>query len=226
MKRIGLLGGMSWESTGAYYALLNERTAQRLGPWHQPRVLVDSVDFSEIVSLQREGDWNATSRILIDSARRLERAGATVLAICANTMHMNYAEVAASVDVPVLDIRDSIVAELRRLGADSLSLLGTKYLMESDFYVAHLERAGVTVVRPTVPETEELQAMIFDELTRGLVTGSSRSRFLEIAEHCRDRGGGVVGLCCTEFGMFFAHEPAPWTVIDSTVAHVEALLDA
>jgi aspartate racemase len=225
MKRIGLIGGISWESTRSYYTQLNELTAQRLGAWHQPRVLIDSLDFSEIVALQNDGDWQGSAEILRDSARRLERAGATVLAISANTMHVNYEEVAGSVDIPVLDIRDAIVWELRAMGADSLSLLGTKYLMENDFYSSHLERAQIRVVKPTRSQGEELQAMIFEELTQGIVTETSRATFLEIAEDCRSRGGEVVGLCCTEFGMFFGDEEAPWRFVDSTEAHVKALLN-
>lgn len=225
MKRIGLIGGLSWESTRSYYSLLNEMTAERSGPWHQPRVLIDSLDFSEIVALQNGGDWSGAGAVLCDSARRLEHAGATVLAISANTMHVNYEEVAGSVNVAVLDIRDAVAGELREMGADSLSLLGTRYLMENDFYASHLERAGIRVVRPVGVQIEELQAMIYGELTRGVVSPASRARFLEIAEGCRERGGEVVGLCCTEFGMFFAEHDPPWRFIDSTTAHVKALLD-
>lgn len=226
MKRIGLIGGLSWESTRTYYSLLNEETATRDGAWHQPRVLIDSLDFSEIVALQRAGDWRGTGLLLADSARRLVAAGATVLAITANTMHMNFDDVANAVDVDVLDIRDAIAVELRATGATSLSLLGTRYLMVDDFFSSHLERAGIRVVRPTAEQADELQTIIYEELTRGLVTDESRRRFLAIAEQCRARGGEVVGLCCTEFGMFFRGGAAPWPVVDSTVAHVKALLEA
>lgn len=127
-KRIGLIGGMSWESTSSHYSLLNQLTAERLGPWRQPEVL---------------------GRILADSARRLEAAGATVLAICANTMHVNIEDARGAVSVPILDIRDCVAREVRALGADSLSLLRTRCLIEMDFYAAHLEAAGIRVVRPT-----------------------------------------------------------------------------
>lgn len=225
MKRIGLLGGMSWESTRTYYSLLNELTGQQLGAWHQPRVVIDSLDFSEIVAFQNRGDWNGSSAVLCDSARRLERAGATVLAITANTMHMNFEDVARSVTVEVLDIRDAIVDRMRLMGATSLVLLGTRYLVENDFYSAHLEASGIRVVKPTRTQTEDLQTMIFDELTRGIVTDRSRSRFLTIADDCVRRGGEVAGLCCTEFGMFLDDREAPWPFIDSTEAHVRALLE-
>ena len=223
-RRIGLLGGMSWESTRTYYSLLNEFTAASRGPWHQPLILIDSLDFSEIVALQRTGDWNATGRILAASAQRLERGGATILAITANTMHVNFEQVVASVEVPVIDIREAIVDELRERGASSLSLLGTKYVMAGNVFTPYLSGAGVDVVVPEENEQLELQRMIFEELTQGIVLESSRSTFLGIADHCRARGGEVVGLCCTEFGMLVDETAASFPVIDSTKAHVRALL--
>ena len=225
MKRIGLIGGLSWESTSSYYAMFNQLTAGRSGPWVQPKLLIDSLDFSEIVGLQEDGDWESTGKILADSARRLEAGGATVLGIGANTMHMNFQAVSDAVSLPVVDIRDAIVGQLSSMGATSLTLLGTKYVMQEDFYSRHLERRGVTVVTPLDDEIEELQSMIYGELTRGVVTESSRERFLAIAQDCRSRGGDVVGLCCTEFGMLVDEKNAPWRYIDSTYAHVKALLD-
>lgn len=223
-KRIGLLGGMSWESTRTYYSLLNELTAASQGAWHQPLILIDSLDFSEIVRLQRAGDWDATGRILAASAERLERGGATVLAITANTMHINVDQVIGSVGLPVIDIREAIVGELRDRGASSFTLLGTKYVMEGDVFATYLSNAGFHVVIPEEDERQELQRLIFDELTQGVVLESSRVTFLAIAENCRRRGGEVVGLCCTEFGLLVDESSAPFPVIDSTKAHVRALL--
>ena len=216
---------MSWQSTRSYYERLNQLHALQEGPWQQPPLLIDSLDFSEIVTAQGRGDWTATGEILSESARRLERAGATVLAIAANTMHVNYDVVASSVSVPVIDIRDAVVGELRALKADSMVLLGTKFLMERDFYVDFLEDAGVTVIRPVQSQIDELQQMIYGELTQGMVSLSSRDRFIEIANDCRSRGGDVVGLCCTEFGLYINESGAPWPFIDSTTAHVSALLN-
>ncbi|MGA2969082.1 MAG: amino acid racemase [Acidimicrobiales bacterium] len=225
MKRIGLIGGMSWESTNAYYSLFNQLTAERYESWVQPPLLIDSVNFSEIVALQEVGDWSGTGRILADCARRLEAGGATVLGIGANTMHMNFQDVVDAVSIPVVDVRDAIVTGLKDLGATSLSLLGTRYVMENDFYSSHLEARGVTVVKPSANEIDELQAIIFDELTQGVVNEKSRQRLFAIAEGCRTRGGDIVGLCCTEFGMLVNGRNAPWPYIDSTVTHVRALLD-
>ena len=205
--------------------MFNRLTAEALGPWVQPRLIIDSLDFSEIVGLQEDGDWESTGEILADSARRLEAGGATVLGIGANTMHMNAQAVSDAVSIPVVDVRDAMVSQLLAMGASSLSLLGTKYVMAEDFYSQHLERRGVTVVKPLGDEIDELQSMIYDELTQGVVSERSRDRFLAIAQGCRSRGGDVVGLCCTEFGMLVNQDNAPWPFIDSTYAHVKALLD-
>jgi aspartate racemase len=225
MTRIGLIGGLSWESTATYYRLLNEQTAQRLGTWQQPLVVIDSMNFSDIVRLQAAGDWSATGEILAQSARRLESAGADVLGICANTMHANYDDVRRAVSIPVVDIRDAVAAQVRALGLDSMSLLGTKYLIESETYSSALEREGIRIVKPDPAQTLELQKMIYGELTQGIVTESSRARFMEIAAECRSRGGDVVGLCCTELGLLVSEENAPWPIVDSSAAHVKALLN-
>jgi aspartate racemase len=225
MKRIGLIGGLSWESTASYYKLFNEMVAETAAPWVQPKLLIDSLDFSEIVGLQKDGDWVTTGTVMADSARRLQAGGATVLGIGANTMHMNFQIVSDAVSLPVVDVRDAIVAQLSAMGSTSLSLLGTKYVMREEFYSQHLEQRGVTVVKPLDDEIDELQSIIYDELTRGVVTVASRDRFLAIAQGCRSRGGEVVGLCCTEFGMLVNQDNAPWPFIDSTYAHVQALLE-
>jgi aspartate racemase len=224
VKRIGLIGGLSWESTALYYAMLNRLTADRHGAWHQPLVVVDSLDFAHVVALQQTGRWAEATSIVVDSARRLEMAGATVLAICANTMHVSFDDVARSVAIPVVDIRDALVDAVSDLGGTSVSLLGTKYVMEESFYAAAIERRGVKVVIPDASEIDALHSMIYDELTQGLVEETSRGRFFEIAQHCRSRGGDVVGLCCTELGLYVDANDAPWPYVDSTVAHVEALL--
>lgn len=224
MKRIGLIGGLSWESTASYYRLLNEFTSKEWGAWQQPTLLIDSLNFQLIVELQRAGNWSATGRLLADSARRLEAGGAEILAICANTMHVNFAEVKSAVSVPVVDVRDALVREIEGTGATSMSLLGTKYLMEMDFYSSYLEGEGIRVVKPSAEQIDDLQEIIFAELTRGIVRDESRVRFMEIANDCHSRGGEVIGLCCTEFGQLMNECHAPWPFVDTTVAHVKALL--
>ena len=224
MARIGLIGGLSWESTSSYYRYLNESFVGPT-PWSQPELIVDSLDFGRIVELQNAGRWDATGEILAASAQRLERAGATVLAIAANTMHVNYDVVASAVSVPVLDVRDAVANEVLALGGHAIALLGTKYLVELDFYTGRLARLGVKALLPTHPQVERLQSIIYDELTKGVVLEVSRAYLREVATSLLERGADVVGLCCTEFGLLMG-EDEPFAVIDSTRAHVRALLAA
>lgn len=223
-SRIGIIGGLSWESTASYYRYFNQLFSGG-NEWSQPQLLIDSVDFGAIVPLQREGNWEATGEILADSARRLERAGATVLGIGANTMHVNFAQVQSAVAIPVVDVRDAIAKESLGRGHSTLSLLGTKYLIEGEFYSDRLQELGVTSIKPTEEQTERLQFIIFSELTRGIVTKVSRAYLREVASSCLERGASVVGLCCTEFGMLMSEDES-FPVIDSTKAHVRALLAA
>jgi aspartate racemase len=223
-SRIGIIGGLSWESTAAYYRYFNEFFVGT-NEWSQPQLLIDSVDFGAIVPLQREGKWEATAAILVASAQRLERAGATVLGIGANTMHLNFAQVQQAVAVPVVDVRDAVAKESLGRGHHTIALLGTKYLIDGDFYSDRLHELGVSVVKPTEEQTERLQFMIFSELTQGIVTKGSRAFLREVASSCLDRGASIVGLCCTEFGMLMSEDEI-FPVIDSTKAHVRALLSA
>ena len=223
-SRIGIIGGMSWESTSAYYRLLNELHDRADDPWSQPRVLIDSVEFGQIVDFQRSGDWDAAGAVLADSARRLVDAGATVLGIGANTMHKCIDAVRDAVDVPLVDVRDAMAAAITARGGDSLTLLGTAYVVQQRFYSDHLEALGITVVKPSDDQAAVLQRIVYDELTRGIVLDQSRAEFIEIAESCRARGGDIVGLCCTEFGMLVSEDNAPFPFLDSTVVHVRALL--
>lgn len=215
---------MSWESTNVYYRLLNELYKVPQNPWAQPHVIIDSLDFAEVVELQQSGDWAASGRILAESARRLEKSGAQVIAITANTMHVNAPEVRDAITVPLIDIRDSIALAAKAKGANSLALLGTKYVIEKDFYSSHVESAGVKVIKPTLDQTDELQRIIFDELTQGVVTNKSRETLIEIAQDCRARGAEVVALCCTEFGLLLDEKNSPFPYVDSTTEHVRTLL--
>lgn len=215
---------MSWESTSAYYRLLNELYVVAQSPWAQPHVIIDSLDFAEVVELQQSGDWATSGRILAESARRLERSGAQVIAITANTMHVNAPEVRDAISVPLIDIRDSIATSVKAKDANSLALLGTKYVIEKDFYSSHIEGAGVKVIEPTLTQTDELQRIIFDELTQGIVTNKSRETLIGIAQDCRARGGEIVALCCTEFGLLLDEESSPFPYVDSTTEHVRTLL--
>lgn len=222
--RIGIIGGLSWESTASYYQYFNELYVGA-NEWSQPQLLIDSVDFGAIVPLQREGNWDATGEILAASAQRLERAGATVLGIGANTMHRNFARVQRAVTIPLVDVRDAVAKESLGRGHHTIALLGTKYLIEGEFYSDRLRDLGVTAIKPTEEQTERLQFIIFSELTRGVVTKGSRAYLREVASTCLERGASIVGLCCTEFGMLMGEDES-FPVIDSTRAHVRALLAA
>lgn len=224
-RRIGLLGGLSWESTSRYYTILNEVSIAEHGPWSQPAVIIDSLDFSQIVRFRRAGDWVALGRVLADSARRLEAGGATVLGIGANTMHRNFDDVVNAVSIPVVDVRDAMVKAVKSLGASAMTLLGTRYLIENSFYSSYLERAGVYVVKPDSSHVDELQAMIDDELVHGIASDRSRERFEAIINDCRSRGGDVIGVCSSEFALFVDEENPPWPFVDSIRVHVSALLE-
>jgi aspartate racemase len=221
VSRIGLIGGLSWESTASYYRYFHELYAGGDNQWSAPEIIIDSVDFGAIVALQQIGDWVGTGRIVADAARRLEMAGATVLGIGANTMHINFDDVREAVAIPVIDVRDAVAGEVLARGYDALALLGTKYLIEGAFYSDRLEHLGVRVVKPNEEQTERLQTIIFNELTKGIVTDASRDYLNGVAQSCRERGANVVGLCCTEFGLLMDESD---TVVDSTRAHVRALL--
>ena len=223
--RIGLIGGLSWESTASYYRYFNQFHVGD-SPWSQPRVIVDSLDMAAIVELQRAHDWNATGLILADAARRLVAAGASVIGIGANTMHRNFADVAAAVDCEVIDIRACVAEAVWSLGGRCVGLMGTRYVIEQDFYARGLEERGVEVVRPDEAQTRDLQRIIYEELTRGVVSALSRERLLEIGADLVSRGADTVGLCCTEFGLLVDEDVAEFAVVDSTKAHVRSLLGA
>lgn len=221
--RIGLIGGMSWEATACYYRYFNQLFSGP-SPWSQPRVLIDSVDMGELVAYQRSDDWAAAGRLLADAAQRLVAGGASVVGIGANTMHRNYDDVRDAVSCPVVDIRQSVAREVLTLGGRSVGLVGTTYVVEGDFYARGLGEHGVEVVRPDEAATAELQRIIYDELTLGVVSPASRDTLLEIGASLVERGADVVGLCCTEFGLLVDEHDAPFAVVDSTKAHVRALL--
>lgn len=223
--RIGLVGGLSWEATACYYRYFNQFYVGT-SPWSQPAVLIDSTDMAAIVELQRADDWTATGEIMVDAARRLVAGGASVIGIGANTMHRNFEEVAAAVDCEVVDIRTCVAHEVKALGGHRVGVLGTAYVIEQDFYARGIEDHGVEVIRPDEASTRELQRIIYDELTRGVVSSTSRERLVDIAASLVARGADAVGLCCTEFGLLVDEGDTDFALIDSTKAHVRSLLGA
>ena len=222
-KRIGIIGGLSWNSTASYYVDLHQLSQNRTNPWSQPEVIIDSLDFGVIAPLLAAGDFEATGQMVIDSGKRLEAAGASLLAIASNTIHVNFSQLQAASTLRVVDVRVSLVAEAKERGFTSMGILGTKYLLKEKFYVDKLVELGMRVVLPTENETDALQRIIFDELTVGVVSQASRELLIEISRSLLERGAEVVGLCCTEFGLLLT-ENEDFPTIDSTKAHVRELL--
>lgn len=221
---IGLVGGISWESTREYYTLLNENADKSDNSWRQPKIVVDSLDFAEFAMRTQERNWHGMTEMLVASAKRLESAGATHIALAANTAHVGFEAVQESVDLPVLDIRVAVAQEVKRQGKDSISLLGTKATMLEPFYREKLKELGINSYIPSVDGIEELQRMIYQELTVGIVKPETAELFTKIAEGCIAAGGEVVGLCCTEFGLLFPDVDPPFAFLDSTSVHVEYIL--
>ena len=225
MRTLGLLGGMSWESTVTYYRLLNEGVRDRLGGMHSARLVLHSVDFADIEVLQRAGRWSEAGAILADGARGLAAAGAEALVICANTMHLVVDQVEAA-GLPVLHIGDALAAAAREQGVTALALLGTAYTMEQPFLRDHLAAAGVSTVVPDAGERADLQRIVFDELTLGRVEDGSRERFEAIvARLVREEGADGAALACTEFGLLVDPSALPVPGFDTTALHCAAALD-
>ncbi|RNL87471.1 aspartate/glutamate racemase family protein [Halostreptopolyspora alba] len=226
MRVIGMLGGMSWESTDYYYQRLNSAVRDRLGGLHSARCVVYSVDFAEIEAMQAAGDWDRAGTYLAECARRLEAAGAECVVLCTNTMHRVFGEIQRAVSVPMLHIADSTADALEAAEVGKVALLGTRYTMEQDFYRERLERRGLSVVVPSATDREFVHRTIFEELCLGETVDSSRVEFERIVADLA-HGDGVAGviLGCTEIGLLLGGENSPIPVFDTTLLHVEAALD-
>lgn len=225
LRKLGLLGGMSWESTTTYYRLLNEGVRDRVGGMHSAPLLLHSVDFAEIESLQRQARWEDAGEILVQAAHGLAAAGAEAIVICANTMHLVVDQVSRA-GLPVLHIGDALAAGADASGVEKLALLGTAYTMEHPFLRDHLAERGVATVVPNESERAELQRIIFEELTQGVVEPSSAARFGAIVERLRaDEGADGAALACTEFGLLVDPDQLPVPGLDTTALHCAAALD-
>lgn len=219
---IGLIGGMSWESTMEYYRLMNELVKERLGGWHSAKILLYSVDFDGIVKMQRAGEWEKLGEILADIAIRLEGAGAKAVLICTNTMHKVADYVQDRVGIPLINIIDVTAEALKRDGVKTAGLLGTKFTMEDGFYQERMKRHGIDII---IPEKEEdrnaVHSIIFDELCLGIFKDESRQRLWRIVEELRDRGAEGIILGCTELPLILRGEG----LYDTTKIHAEAAVD-
>ncbi len=225
MRTIGLIGGMSWQSSKLYYERINSHVAERLGGAHSAQIIVNSLDFAPIARLQAEGGWKEAGAILANAAQSLERAGADVIAIGANTMHKVAAQVMASVHVPLIHIGDTLVAALRGDARSRPLLLGTRYTMEDPFMIDHLANKAIGALVPDRTDREALHAIIYNELIKGIVTERSRETVLGIIDRSAAREADSVIFGCTEIGMLFPPTEAGLPAYDTLELHAEALVD-
>ena len=221
MKTIGLLGGMSWESTVTYYQLINEGIKRELGGLHSAKIVLYSVEFAEIEEMQAAGEWDKAAQVLADAAQALERAGADFILICTNTMHKVAPQVRKAVNVPLIHIAEATADALLAQGIRKVGLLGTKYTMTQEFYRDKLIEAGLDVVIPTEKDMDIVHSVIYDELCLGMVKESSKADYLRIIADLAARGAQGVILGCTEIGLLVGQEDTELPVFDTTFIHAE-----
>jgi len=222
LKTIGMLGGMSWESTADYYHIVNEVVKERLGGLHSARVLLHSVDFFEIEKCQSAGDWDTAGKILGGAAHGLEQAGADFIVICTNTMHKVADQIQSQIGVPILHIADATAEALNSLGLHKVALLGTRYTMTQDFLKGKLVDAGFDVMVPDDAGIELINRVIFDELCLGQIRDDSRQAILEIVGELSTAGAEGVILGCTELPMLIKQPDCPVPILDTTTIHATA----
>jgi len=227
MQTIGLIGGMSWDSSATYYRLINTEVRARLGGHHCARLVLVSLDFGAVRALQLADRWDDAGELLADAARTLAAAGADVVVLCTNLMHKVAPAVESATALPFLHIVDAVGARARALGADRIGLIGTRQVMAEDFYARRLaDRWSIDVVVPPVDEQAELDRVIFDELTQGVVSAASRDTFAGVIERLAARGAQAVVLACTEIGLLLGPGDVAVPLIDSAQVHALAAVDA
>ncbi|MBR7710736.1 aspartate/glutamate racemase family protein [Microvirga sp. SRT01] len=226
MRMIGLIGGMSWESSAEYYRLLNEGVRIRLGATASAHCLLWSFDFAEIEALQHAGDWSRLTERMVDAARRLEAAGADLLLICTNTMHRMAHDVQSSVSIPLIHIADPTAERIVAAGLQKVGLLGTAFTMEQDFYKGRLtERYGLEVIVPEEQDRATVHRIIYDELVTGRIESSSREAYRAVIRRLVGAGAQAVILGCTEIMLLIGQEDSPVPIFDTTDIHAAAALD-
>jgi aspartate racemase len=225
-RTLGLIGGMSWHSTATYYRLINEAVAAERGGHASARIVLHSLDFSEIRACQVVGDWVRAGTLLADAARHCVDSGADVVAICTNLMHKVAPEVEAAIDVPLLHIADAVAAEGDRRGWQRLGVLGTRWVMEEPFYADRLAQHGKQAVTPDAADRERVDRIVFDELTQGKVLDRSRAAYLDVVRRLAEQGAEAVVLACTEIGLLIGPDDCPLPIIDSAEVHALELARA
>ena len=219
MKTIGLIGGMSWESTVTYYKIVNEVVKERLGGLHSAKVLLYSVNFEEIEAYQAKGQWEESAEVLAQAAEKLEKAGADFVLICTNTMHKVAPQVQARIHIPLVHIAEATAAALKEQHISKVGLLGTKYTMTQEFYKAKLIEAGIEVVIPEGEDINVVNDIIYNELCLGNVQAASKKEYLRIIDNLKQRGAQGVILGCTEIGLLIQQQDTALPVFDTTQIH-------
>lgn len=225
MKTIGLIGGMSWESTVPYYRQINVRVKERLGGLHSAKVILYSVDFHDIEEMQRSGDWEAAGSMLAQAARSLEVAGADFLVLCTNTMHKVASAIEHAASIPLLHIADPTAKQIKDAGHVTVGLLGTRFTMEQSFYRERLEQQGLRVIVPSTEERETVHSIIYEELCLGKVLPESRTAYRTIMDNLARQGAQAIILGCTEISLLIQPEDAMVPLFDTTAIHARAAVD-
>jgi len=226
MKKIGLLGGMSWESTVTYYTLINQGIREALGGLHSAEIILYSVEFNAVEQLQHQGDWNAAGTMLSEAAKKIEACGADILLICTNTMHKVAPAVEQEISIPLLHIADATAEVIHKQKIDCVGLLGTGFTMEDDFYKGRLrEKHGIEVCVPEKQDRELVHRVIYDELCRGIINRASRDEFVKIIASLSNKGAQAVILGCTEIALLIRQEHTPVPLLDTTAIHAAGAVD-
>jgi aspartate racemase len=226
MKTIGLLGGMSWQSTVPYYRIINQAVSDRLGGLHSAKIVLYSVDFDGIERLQHAGQWEEAGDVLIDAARRVETAGADFLVLCTNTMHKLAPRMESALGIPLLHIADATALAVREAAIDTIGLLGTRFTMEEEFYRGRMEREhGLAVLVPGDDDRDTVHRVIYEELCHGKVLDTSRERFVQIINRLIERGARGIILGCTEIEMLMKGAPVAAPLFDTTAIHARRAVD-
>lgn len=221
LKTIGLIGGMSWESTVTYYKIINETVKEKLGGLHSAKCILYSVDFQEIEECQANGNWEKSGEILGEAAYNLEKAGADFIVICTNTMHKVINQIKEKISIPILHIAEMTAEKILEKGLKNIALLGTKYTMEQDFYKSKLIEKGINVIIPDKNDIEIINEVIYDELCLGTINSDSKKKFLEIVDKLRSKGAEGIILGCTEIGLLIKNEDTDVPLFDTAIIHAE-----
>ena len=227
MRTIGLIGGMSWESSSEYYRIINQTVQKKLGGVHSAKIVMVSLDFAEIEELQMQGSWDQATRMLVDSAQRLEKGGADLVLICTNTMHLMADEVQAGIKIPLLHIADATARVVVEQELKTIGLLGTRFTMEKDFYRSRLEKKHkLKVLIPNENQREVVHQVIYQELVKGQIKEKSRKKYRAIIESLVAEGAEGIILGCTEIGLLVKQEDITVPVFDTTEVHARAAVEA